>query len=198
MDRKTLNEEQLYLYNSLRNEIISIEEVQRNVWIYMYILFCTLFVLGLQWSKYLFLVTYIVLIPFQCVINDYSWSISKLSAFIRVFIESESDIKWESFHGYYPFTKYYKEKSNTIIGIIRVSGSVHLGLLATGFFCGYVIIETFVEYHFILPTFDLILMFLSIVLLFILIIVCKEFRKEYFYQLEPIMELYKKSIDRNE
>ncbi len=65
------------------------EEMQRNVWIYMYVLFCTLFVLGLEWSRYLFLVSYIVLIPFQCVINDYQWSISKMSTYIRIFFEKK-------------------------------------------------------------------------------------------------------------
>lgn len=39
-------------YTSLRNEIIIFEEVQRNVWLYMYVIFSTLFVLGLQWSYY--------------------------------------------------------------------------------------------------------------------------------------------------
>ncbi len=48
-------------YEALRSEIISFLEQQRTVWIYMYVLFCTLFVLGLQLSHYLFLVTYIIL-----------------------------------------------------------------------------------------------------------------------------------------
>ena len=43
---------QIEEYVSLRNEIISIEEQQRNVWIYMYVIFCSLFVLGLERSHY--------------------------------------------------------------------------------------------------------------------------------------------------
>lgn len=74
-------------YESLRNEIIALEEIQRNVWLYMYVTFCSLFVLGLQWSHYLFLVTYVVIIPFQCVYNDYWWSISKIATYIRVFLK---------------------------------------------------------------------------------------------------------------
>ena len=30
-------------YESLRNEIIALEEIQRNVWLYMYMIFCSLF-----------------------------------------------------------------------------------------------------------------------------------------------------------
>ena len=87
--------ERIEVYESIRNEIVTMEGLQRNVWIYMYVLFCTLFVLGLQWSHYLFLVSYIILIPFQYVINDYRWSISKMSTYIRIFFEKDNkDISW--------------------------------------------------------------------------------------------------------
>ncbi len=84
-------------YESLRNEIISFEEQERNVWIYMYVIFCTLFVLGIELSYYLFLVIYIILIPFQVVINRYGWSVAKISTYIRIFYEKEQkDLKWEA------------------------------------------------------------------------------------------------------
>lgn len=102
--------ERIEVYESLRSEIITMEELQRNVWIYMYVLFCTLFVLGLQWSNNLFLVTYIILIPFQCVINEYKWSIAKMSTYIRIFFENENKkISWESLHTSEFYKKYYKE-----------------------------------------------------------------------------------------
>lgn len=100
------------VYNTLRHEIISILELQRNVWIYMYVLFGTLFVLGLEWSNYLFLVSYIILIPFQCIINDYEWSISKISTYIRIFFEKEdNEISWESLHTSFVYKDYYTNKS---------------------------------------------------------------------------------------
>lgn len=40
-------EERIEVYEGLKNEIITMEELQRNAWIYMYVLFCTMFVLGL-------------------------------------------------------------------------------------------------------------------------------------------------------
>lgn len=142
---------QIEEYISLRNEIISLEEQQRNVWIYMYVIFCTLFVLGLERSHYLFLVTYIVLIPFQCVINNFLWSIHKLSIYIRVFYESNNEnLNWETFHQYYPYVNYSKEKSKSINDIIMISGATHLGLLATAFFCGHILKNAYQDGQFII------------------------------------------------
>ena len=62
-------------YAALRNEIITMEELERNVWIYMYVLYVTLFALGIEFSYDLLLLTYIILIPFQTVINRYQWHI---------------------------------------------------------------------------------------------------------------------------
>lgn len=132
---KKVISENMQEYESLRNELITMEELQRNVWIYMYVLFCTLFVLGLQWSYYFYLVTYIVLIPFQCVINDFHWSISKISTYIRIFFENErKDMNWENLHVYDSYQEYHKKKNNSLVGKIKGSGSVHLGIIATGFF----------------------------------------------------------------
>lgn len=126
--------EKIEVYETIRNEIISIQELQRNVWIYMYVLFGTLFVLGIEWSSYLFLVSYVILISFQCVINDYQWSISKMSIYIRIFFEEvDKEIGWESLHIYPSYKEYYKNKSRSIRGIIRISGAVHLGFLSTLF-----------------------------------------------------------------
>lgn len=130
----------------------------------MYVLFNILFVLGIQWSHYLFLVTYIILIPFQCVINDFQWSVSKISTFIRVFFESErNDMNWESFHVYDIYLDYYKKKNNSLKGLIRISGSVHLGFIATGFFCGYTLHENWDGCHFTLSGIDLFFILLSVI-----------------------------------
>lgn len=97
MKAKNRQKENIREYESLRNEIISLEEQQRNVWIYMYVIFSTLFVLGLEWSPYLFLVNYIILIPFQCVINSCLRSVQRISTYIRVFFEyCNSGFNWES------------------------------------------------------------------------------------------------------
>lgn len=158
-------------YTSLRNEIIIFEEVQRNVWLYMYVIFSTLFVLGLQWSYYLFLVAYVVIIPFQCVYNDYWWSISKISTYIRTFYEEENkNMNWESFHVHPIFKDYYNSKRKNLVDKIRFSGSVFLGVLSTAFFCGYTLKNTYCNKIFNLGIIDVLLIILSVLLLIATII----------------------------
>lgn len=185
--------EKIEVYQTIRNEIIVMEELQRNVWIYMYVLFCSLFVLGLQWSHYLFLVSYIILIPFQVVINDYKWSIAKMSTYIRLFFEQKKDINWESLHIYEPYKEYYKQRTKSIRGIIRISGAVHLGFLATGFYCGYALKNSYANEIFILDIQNVFLIILSIVLLMVLIMINKDYNKDYNAELENIIKKYKQS-----
>ena len=71
------NKENMNELNNIRNEIIADQEQRRSVWINMYILYVTLFVLGLQWSCYLFLVTYLIILPFQATINNLVWNVAR-------------------------------------------------------------------------------------------------------------------------
>lgn len=190
--------ERIEVYESLRNEIIAMEELQRNVWIHMYILFCTLFVLGLQWSPYLFLVSYIVLIPFQCTINNYRYLILKISTYIQIFFEKEnSDINWESLHLFEFYKKYDEVKRRNINNIIRQSGATHLGILATGFYCGYTLSTSYIDGKFELFPENIILIILSVILLMILIVINRGYYKNYDIELEEIMIKYKKEREEH-
>lgn len=185
--------ERIEVYEGLKNEIITMEELQRNVWIYMYVLFCTMFVLGLQWSHDLFLVTYIILIPFQCVINEYKWSISKMSTYIRIFFEKDNnDISWETLHISNYYRDYYKEKQKSVGTAIGMSGAIHLGFLSTLFYCGYTLKELYIDGKFILGIENISLIILSVVLFIFLIILNRAFYKDYDEELGRIMENYKK------
>lgn len=166
--------EKIQEYESLRSEIISLEEQQTNVWIYMYVIFCSLFILGLEWSHYLFLTTYVVLIPFQCVINNFIWSISKVSIYICIFFENEyNDLNWEGFHKFYPYRRYHKEKSNQISEIIRSSGAIHLGGLSTSFFFVSILKNSYSNNLFKVGVMDIILMLFAVALFFIILIINK-------------------------
>ena len=191
--------EKIEVYESLRNEIVALEEVQRNVWLYMYVIFCSLFVLGLQWSYYLFLVTYVVIIPFQCVYNDYWWSISKISTYIRIFYEEENEnMNWETFHVHPIFRNYYNSKRKNLVDKIRFSGSVFLSLLSTSFFCGYTLKNTYYNKMFNLGISDVLLIILSVILLFSIIIINKTYsKKDYNDELNGITREYKKYVDEN-
>lgn len=187
--------EKIEVYNSLRNEIISFEETQRNVWIYMYVLFGTLFILGLQWSHFLFLISYIILIPFQCVINDYAFKITKMASYIRVFFEKENiGINWESINLWSQYKEYDNKKKKSFHGILKVSGAVHLGFLATAFYCGYTLKLSYMNNKFVLGWLNVSLIVLSIILLMILVIINKDYYKNYNTELDELMAKYKDEI----
>lgn len=182
-------------YTSLRNEIISCEEQQRTVWIYMYILFGTLFVLGIERSYFMFLVTYIILIPFQVVINRYAWSITKLSTYIRLFYEQEErHLNWESMHTCNEYKLYYKNINSSITGIMRNSGGTQLGFLSTSFFIIVLLYNNYQGNRFHLTLIDVSLIFLSLFLFLIIIIINKEFNKSYDNELELVIQKYKERL----
>lgn len=184
--------ERIEVYESIRNEIVNAEGLQRNVWIYMYVLFCTLFVLGLQWSHYLFLVSYIILIPFQYVINDYRWAICKMSTYIRIFFEKENKhMSWESLQVSECYKEYDRRKRKSIKNIVGISGAVHLGILATGFYCGYTLNNSYINNKFTLDIGNIALIILSIILLMVLIAINKDYYKNYDTELENIINKYK-------
>lgn len=191
--------EKIEEYESLRNEIISIEEQQTNILIYMYVIFCSLFVLGLEWSHYLFLTTYIVLIPFQCIINNFREIVVKLSTYIRVFFENNgNEIHWETLQTYYPYCNYYKENPSRINNIIRRSGSIHLGGLSSLSFLTITLKNSYSNNNnlFEVKVTDILLMTLSVVLFFVIFMINKEYNKKRNDELEGIITEYKSTIDK--
>lgn len=182
-------------YESLRNEIISLEEQKRNVWIYMYVIFVTTFVLGLQLSYYLFLVEYIILIPFQVVLNRYNWCVSKISTYIRIFYEGgEKNLRWESLHVFEDFKEYDKKNNRNFFGIIRYTGAIQLGFLTTIFFIIYLLKNNYIEQQFCLNDIDILFLLVSIYLFFLILILNKEYYKDYNGELEKVMSKYKDSL----
>lgn len=185
-------------YESIRNEIISMEEQQRNVWIYMYVLFITLFILGIEWSYYLFLVTYIVLIPFQVVINRYSWSVAKMSTYIRIFYEkNRNDLNWESMHVYNEYREYYKKLNSGITGIIRYIGVTQLGFLATSFYISFLMYNRYSENIFNLTSIDIFSIIASLCLFFLTLMLNREYNKNYHTDLETVVQGYKNSLGKH-
>lgn len=186
-------------YDSLRNEIISIEDRRRNVWIYMYVLFVTIFVLGMEFSYDLFLVTYIILIPFQIVINRYNWGVVKISTFIRVFYEEDKkDLAWEGLHITTEYKELIKKYNRGLSGIIRYTGVSQLGFLATTFYIGSLLKDKYNAGTFSLGMMDIFLVIVSICLFFMTIILSLEYNKDYRKELSELMKNYKRSLDINQ
>lgn len=136
--KKKIKESPL-VYSSLRSEILLVEEMQRNMYLYMHSIFAALYALGVQFSHIFFLVTYIVLIPFQSKINYYAWTITKMSVYIRVFFEeTNNDMHWETFQTYPKHFREFKHNNNSIWGFFSRANTALLGILAS---ISFVIIE---------------------------------------------------------
>ena len=187
--------ESLEVYQTLRNEIISMEEQQRDVWIHMYVIYISLFVLGMEWNYHLFLVTYIVIIPFQIVINNYCWSISKMSTYIRLFIENDrKDINWETLHMYNKYKIYYSNRQKTFYGKVRYTSAVQLGALSSFFFIVYYLKNNEANNVFQISIMNLCWIFLAVALFFATILVNQKYRNSDETELESVIGEYKKSV----
>lgn len=100
-------EENLLIYEALRNELIRLQSGITNETIYMYVVYITLFAFGYR-HNWLLLASFIVLIVFQAMISRDWWSMTKCSAYICTFFETpRKDMHWESFHR---FEKYKQLK----------------------------------------------------------------------------------------
>lgn len=163
------------VYSSLRSEIIMLEDQQTNLIIYMYVISASLIAFGIQSQKAtMYLIPYIVIIPFQYIINKNTICISKLSYYIIEFFEKQSSsFHWETYQKFDPFSHYYEQISKSFFGILSKSGSILLGLLSTTLHiiessAQYINIQNGIYLHF---NFDLICALISIILL-ILDILC--------------------------
>lgn len=87
--------ENLVVYETLRNTIISCEERIANETIYMYVIYFTVFSLGFKFN-WLALVSIGILIVFQTMINTDQLAIDRASVYIEIFFENvRGDIHWE-------------------------------------------------------------------------------------------------------
>lgn len=122
-------------YSMLKQEIISASEIISNVTLAMYTITLSIFVLGAEFdNSIIFLAPYIILFPFQNIINRKRDGVNRIAAYIAVFLEEGKG--WEGkYNEYFEAMRGYDENLmlarriwNFIIG--RTS-STQLGLLST-------------------------------------------------------------------
>lgn len=184
-------------YNSLRSEIISIQEKRRNVWIHMYILFISIFVLAIEFSYKLFLVSYIVLIPFQIVICRYDWGVKKISSYIRIFYEEcDNNLTWESFHVFKNYREIIDRYNKSIMGLTRYTGSSQLGFLASVFFIINFLSDKFYENIFHLKGIDVIYLLASVFLFIVTVYINQTYNKNHIEDLESVIREYKSICEK--
>lgn len=186
-------------YSALRDELVANQERKASVWLHMYILYLSLFVLGFEISYYMFLLTFIVIIPYQQVINNLEWNVSRISAYIRIFYEGkENEQRWETMNTQYgPYLAFLNKKFHFISRFVRKEGSIHLGLLSMCFFIYNILLQNKVDgkKQFCLSWWDAFLI-LAVVILFVIVIV--ENQEKYSRcenELISIMNDYKKDVE---
>ena len=181
-------------YESIRNEIVAMEEIQRNLWMSMYAAYVVIFALGIEFTHYLFLTTYIIVIPFQAQIHRYSWSIVKMATYIKVFYEENENNKlyWESFQISDVYTEYYNKFNKNIISRISRTGALQLSALSTILYITCTLYYSFDNGKFMVVWYDMILILIAIIALVISFILNKEYGRDFRSELEKIIQEYKK------
>ena len=123
--------ENMAVYETLRNSIISCEERITNEKIYMYVVYFALLTLSVESEhSWIILITYIVLIAFQTLINGDRMAVEKTSIYIRVFFENNSDIHWETLHKDQHYLRTYLAANKNIGWYTEKYGSSLLAIVS--------------------------------------------------------------------
>lgn len=82
-------------YTMLKQEIINTSDIIVNITIAMYTISISIFVLAFEFSNcYIFLLPYMILFPFQNMINRKRDGINRMAAYIAVYLEDDNC--WEN------------------------------------------------------------------------------------------------------
>lgn len=126
MNKNAVKKEDIAVYESLRNEIISTQGIRSNMIVYMYTVFVVLFGLGVEISRVFFFVAVFVLLSFQAKINRCKQVIARISAYIIVYFEKETDsIHWETANA-----EVKDDTSTSIAKKLSRTSSIQLGVIS--------------------------------------------------------------------
>lgn len=119
------------VYTALRENILQKERVYIDLTMNMYITYFALLAAGVFWSSWLSLISFLVLIVFQSLINSNQWSIAKASFYIRKFFEEgNTDIHWESLHADDSYHERYTSFTRNIGWYICKLGASFLSVIS--------------------------------------------------------------------
>lgn len=173
--KKNKIKENICVYETLRNEIIAFHQIRENLYIAMYASYLTLLVLSIQFSHYILLCTFVIIIPFQARIKRFKWRMSIVAEYIIEFFEMErKDIHWEKFNSSKEFINMYSAYRKSIVNILGGTGTLQLGVLSTGLFWAY----TF-YYKFMYGWIDIVLLCISIIGLILTLFVDRNNNRKY-------------------
>lgn len=119
-------------YSALRNEILNCITMQNNYIVAMYTISISILVFAFsQNDELIFLFPYLIIIPFQSIINIKRNAMIKLGVYIQVFLEDEND--WENVNILFEAENREindKRIHNKLKRVVRRTGAVQIG-----FFC---------------------------------------------------------------
>lgn len=129
------DEENMAVYETLRNEIISTQGMRTTLIVYMYTVYFAIVTFEAITSGRIeienripYVVSLVVLVFFQSKIHRCAYTIARISAYIIVFFETDrKDIHWETVNCNRGVAK--KEK-NKIIEYLSGTGAPYLGILS--------------------------------------------------------------------
>ena len=198
MKENTKFSENMCEYESLRNELIATQGTRANLILYMYTAYISLFVLAIQFSHYLYLVTFIILIPFQAKIVRAKHAIIRFSSYIRIFFEEErNDMHWESLNVSNITKPYFDKVNSSFISWFSGTSSIQLGVLSTICFVSHVIVQ-FVNNTTNPSYIDCFLVAVSIICIFLIDAINDAYPPSQDKELDDTIRKYKNSIEHNQ
>ena len=137
--KKSIKKEDMAVYETLRNEIISTQGIRTTLVVYMYTVYCAIVTFESVTSKLLqinnkisFVVSVVILVLFQSKIHRCSFTFARISAYIIAFFETDrGDINWEKANF---ISGDDRKAENKIILFLSSTGAPFLGVLS---FLGY-------------------------------------------------------------
>lgn len=198
-------EENIAVYEALRNEIVATQGTRANLILYMYTTYVAIYALGVQFSKSLFLITLLILLSFQSKINRQKYIIVQISTYIKIFFEEDRrDIHWESSKILVPERR---KSYSLLISRLSLYAPILLGLLSWLTYIFYTIkecidpnnkVSKLIDLLVSIPVIDLfwiIFSFMCIVILWYFIII---YRDDYDSQIEKGFRRYKRELKKVE
>lgn len=122
--------EKIIVYETLKNTALHCEDGMRNARIYMYVVYFTLLAFGRNYIDML-LVSFIVLIAFQSMINNDKYSIERIAAYILVFFETKREgMHWSKLNRDFNHLEIYKTQYQNVGWYINFYASSILALIS--------------------------------------------------------------------
>ena len=123
--------ENLVVYEALRNNILQHELKMIDIIIYMYVVYFALLTIALTWERILILLSFVMLIVFQSMLNEERWTIAKTSMYIQIFFENQrNDIHWESLHHNKRYQRYHAKHYKRISWFLERWASSLLAMIS--------------------------------------------------------------------